>query len=275
MKTIVVGFDGSNASFVAVEWAAERAAHGESRVEIVTIGGTILSDESRIGESLRAAELRLRDSAPGCDVTSRRVEGTMPAALLEQAAAAHLLVVGAHRNGAANSIMSGRFLRLATRSLVPIVVVPDHWLPSDAAVVVGLSGHEASSQAVELAASEANSTGASLAIVHAWEMPVPRVEGPVSLRASPIQVRSEHARTVRRATLSVRAAYPALAVEQVLAHRGAAEVLHERARDASLLVIGSTHRGILADPLFGSITHELLTRSAIPVCIVPHAALPA
>lgn len=275
MKTIVVGFDGTNASLVAVDWAAERAAHGSTRLEIVTIGGTILSDESQIGASLRAAELRVRDRAPDCEVTSRRVEGTMPAALLEQAAAADLLVVGAHRNGAASSIMSARFLRLATGSAVPIVVVPDHWSPSDAAIVVGLSGHEASSQAVEVAAGEADATGASLAIVHAWEMPVPRVEGPISLRASPIQVRAQHAKVLRDANQRLRAAYPRLLAEQILSHGDTAGLLLARARDASLLVIGMAHRGILADALLGSVTRELLTHSTVPVCIVPNAALAA
>ena len=37
MEHIVLGFDGSNPSFVALDWVAERAARGPSRVEIVTI----------------------------------------------------------------------------------------------------------------------------------------------------------------------------------------------------------------------------------------------
>lgn len=273
MKTIVVGFDGTNASLVAVDWAAARAAHGSTRMEIVTIGGTILSDESQIGASLLAAELRVRDCAPDCEVISRRVEGTMPTALLEQATAADLLVVGAHRNGAASSILSSRFLRLATGSAVPIVVVPDHWSPSDAAVVVGLSGHEASSHAVEVAAGEADATGASLVIVRAWEMPVPRVEGPISLRASPIQVRAQHAKVLRDANQRLRATYPRLLVEQILSHGDTAGVLLERARDASLLVIGMAPRHLLADALRDSVVHELLTHSVVPVCLVPNGAL--
>ncbi|WP_179206744.1 universal stress protein [Microbacterium esteraromaticum] len=273
MKTIVVGFDGTNASLVAVDWAAERAIHGGTRIEIVTIGGTILSDESQTGASLRAAELRVLDSAPECEVTSRRVSGTMPGALFEQATAADLLVVGAHRDGAASSMMSGRFLRLATGSAVPIVVVPAHWSPSDAAVVVGFSGHEANSRAVEVAASEADAAGASLVIVHAWQMPVPRVEGAISLRASPIQVRAEHSRVLRSAALRTSAARPNLAVEQILSHGDTAGVLLERARDASLLVIGMSHRRFLPDALLGSVARELLTQSVVPVCIAPNTTL--
>ncbi len=273
MKTIVVGFDGSNASFVATDWAAERAAHGTTRVEIVNIAGTILSGESRPDASLRAAELRVLDIAPDCDVTSRRVEGTMPAALLEQSAAAELLVVGAHRNGAARSMLSDRFLRLASGTAIPIVVVPDHRTRTDSAVVVGLSGHSELSRTVEVAAGEANATGASLTIVHAWQMPVPRVEGPISLRASPIQVRADHSKTLRSAAQRSRAAYPALAVEQVLSHGDAAEVLLGHTRVASLLVVGMAHHGLLADALLGSVTHEVLTHALVPVCFVPNAAL--
>ncbi|SJN36548.1 Universal stress protein family [Microbacterium esteraromaticum] len=258
---------------MAVDWAAERAIHGGTRIEIVTIGGTILSDESQTGASLRAAELRVLDSAPECEVTSRRVSGTMPGALFEQATAADLLVVGAHRDGAASSMMSGRFLRLATGSAVPIVVVPAHWSPSDAAVVVGFSGHEANSRAVEVAASEADAAGASLVIVHAWQMPVPRVEGAISLRASPIQVRAEHSRVLRSAALRTSAARPNLAVEQILSHGDTAGVLLERARDASLLVIGMSHRRFLPDALLGSVARELLTQSVVPVCIAPNTTL--
>ncbi|WP_136057008.1 universal stress protein [Microbacterium sp. K24] len=274
MKTIVVGFDGSDGSFVAVDWAAERAARGETRVEIVTIGGTVLSDESRLDAPLRAAELRVLDIVPDGDVTSRQVEGTMPAALLEQASAADLLVVGALHDGAARSMRSAHFLRLAAGSPVPIVVVPDGWSPSDAAVVVGFSGREAPSRTVDVAAGEADATGATLAMVHAWQMPVPRVEGPISLRASPIQMRAEHAKPLRRAASSVSNTFPALPVEQTLTHGDAAGALLERARDASLLVIGLPRHGIFADPLRGSIARELLARSAVPVCIVPNAVLP-
>ena len=46
MNTIVVGFDGTAASLVALDWVAERAARGPTRVEIVMIAGTILMTTS-------------------------------------------------------------------------------------------------------------------------------------------------------------------------------------------------------------------------------------
>ncbi|MEV7797779.1 universal stress protein [Microbacterium foliorum] len=272
MKTVVVGFDGSDSSLVAMDWAAERAAHDPTRIEIVAIGGSIVSDDSRVDDSLRSAERRVLDSAPDCDVTSRRVGGSMPRALFEQATAADLLVVGAHRDGAASSLLSVRFLHHLARSVVPIVVVPAHWAPSDASVVVGFSGYEASPGVVAVAAAQAHAVGTSLAMVHAWQMPVPRIEGPISLRASPIQVRAEQSKALRSAALRPRTAYPDLRVEQVLSHGDTAEVLLEHARHASLLIIGAPRRGIIADALLGSVAHELLTRSSIPVCIVPNTA---
>lgn len=272
MKTIVVGFDGTDASLVAVDWAAERAARGATRIEIVAIGGSLVSDDSRLDESLRSAELRVLDSAPDCDVASRRAGGNMPGSLFEQAAAADLLVVGAHRDGAANSMLSVRFLRHLARTVVPIVIVPAHWTPSAASVVVGFSDYETSPKVIAEAAGHADAIGASLAMVHAWQMPVPRIEGPISLRASPIQVRAEHSKTLRSAALRSSTEHPDVHVEQVLSHGDTAEVLLEQARDASLLVVGAPHRGLLADALLGSIIHELLTRSSIPICIVPNTA---
>ena len=49
METIVLGFDGSETSVVALDWVAERAAHRAAQVEIVMIGGTLLQDDSRPG----------------------------------------------------------------------------------------------------------------------------------------------------------------------------------------------------------------------------------
>ena len=61
-----------------------------------------------------------------------------------------------------------------------------------------------------------------LAVVHAWQMPAPRIEGSVALLASPIQVRAEHRSILRAAALEVSLTYPDLHIEQVLVQENAA-----------------------------------------------------
>ena len=130
MNTIVVGIDGTEASLLALDWAAERAARGRTRIEIVMVAGSIFTDDFRIDASIRTAERRLRDRAPDVEVASRRVPGRMPESLLERAMAADLLVIGSHRGRPLRSALTGWMpLRIASHSPIPVVVVPDNLVP--------------------------------------------------------------------------------------------------------------------------------------------------
>jgi len=271
MNSIVVGIDGTEASLVALDWAAERAVPGTTRVELVMIAGTIVSDDFRIDASILEAEHRLRDRAPDIEITSRRFPGRMPGSLFEQASAADLLVVGSHRGRPLRSALAGRLpVRIASGSPVPVVAVPDDWCPIAGPVVVGLDDDESSSAALEMAAREADAAAVPLMVVHAWQMPTPRMEGSIALLASPIQAKAEHRRLLRGAVLGLVRTHPGLLVEQILVHEKPAAALLERSSDASLLVLGTHHRGLFAGALRGSVGHDVLGRSSIPVCVVPN-----
>ena len=131
METIVLGFDGSEASTVALDWVAERAAGRPTHVEIVMIGGTLLQDDFGRDAGLIEAERRVRDRAPDAEVESHRFAGKMPDALLERARGADLLVVGARRGRAVWSTPSDG-CRCGSRPgrALPVVVVPDDWDPT-------------------------------------------------------------------------------------------------------------------------------------------------
>lgn len=128
METIVLGFDGSETSSVALDWVAERAASRQTRIEIIMIGGTLLQDDFGRDAGLIDAERRVRDRAPDADIDSHRFTGKMPDALLERARGADLLVVGSHRGHPIWSALSGWMpTRVASRSHTPVAVVPDDW----------------------------------------------------------------------------------------------------------------------------------------------------
>jgi nucleotide-binding universal stress UspA family protein len=268
VETIVVGFDGSETSVVALDWVAERAAHRPLRIEIVTIGGTMLQDGS--DAPLRDAARRITDRSPETEVDAHRFAGRMPDALLERARGADLLVVGSHRGRPVWSALARWMpLRVASRSPSPAIVVPDDWEATSGKVIVGMDDDDSSLAALDFAAREAAASDVPLVLVHTWKMPVPQMEGSVALLASPIEARAGHRRILREATQRAQGAHPGLVVEHVLEQGNPVSALLHAARGASMLVIGTHHRGRFAGALLGSIGQDLLTQCRIPVCVVP------
>jgi nucleotide-binding universal stress UspA family protein len=269
VETIVLGFDGSEASTVALDWVAERAAGRPTHVEIVKIGGTLLQDDDGRDIGLVEAERRVRDRAPDAEIESHRLVGKMPDALLDRARGADLVVVGARRGRAIWSTPRWMPLRVASRSRTPVAVVPDDWDPTTGRVVVGLDDDDSSGAAVVFAAREAAHAQTPLALVHTWTMPHPQMEGSVALLASPIEARAVQRRILRDAAARAQAAHPDLVIEQILEQSNPASALLRAAHGASLLVLGTHHRGPLTGAVLGSIGHDVLSQCRTPVCVVP------
>ena len=270
MDNIVVGYDGSEPSLIALDWAAARAAARSSTVEIVSVNASDLFDETAIPAVLQDAERRFRDIAKDTHVQSRRVNGRMPGALLRAAERADLLVIGAHRRRPLRAALAGwRPLRTVARSSVPIVVIPDDWSDTEGRILVGVDDDDSSSAAVDFAAREARDAGVGLTLVHAWQMPVPTMDGAVALLASPIEQKATHRRILDAVADTVQAAYPGIAVERILVNDNPSAALLTEARRSSLVVIGTHHRGPLAGAVLGSVGQDTVAQSRTPICVVP------
>src|SRR3954451_24935771 len=108
MNRIVVGVDGSEPSFAAVEWAAQEAARRNSPLRIITASGPWLFDvpvDPRAGavrawlhdggaDALARAVAPPAEVAPHLDVTVEEVPGGPAEALLREARNAALVVIG-------------------------------------------------------------------------------------------------------------------------------------------------------------------------------------
>jgi nucleotide-binding universal stress UspA family protein len=274
MDTIVVGFDGSQASFVALEWAAQRASVGQCRLSLVRFdAGDPLAGENE-AFAFDDAERRVKDVAPDVEITSRTLRGRLPGALLREAEAerAHMLVIGAHHRRPIRSTLSGwRPLRTAAQSSGPVVVVPDDWTDIDGPILVGVDDDTSSDSAMQFAAAEAERLGLELVLLHAWQMPVPRMDGSVAVIAAPSAVKTDHRRVLEAAKEAVAARHPSLAIRTDLVQDNPAAALLTGAGRSSLLVLGSHHRGILAGAVLGSVGQDVLPLAQIPVCVVPTA----
>jgi nucleotide-binding universal stress UspA family protein len=268
MEHIVVGLDGSPPSFIALDWAAERAARGPSRVEIFTVerADPLAEPAAVIG----AAERRLTDRAPDAEFAFSTSAGRMPQALLHAAETADLLVIGAHRRRRVRAALSGWLpLRTVSRSPVPAVVVPEDWTFDDGPILVGVDDDDSSSAAVPFAAREAAASTARLSLLHAWQMPVAPAGGAGALPTSPARTRAAHRELLDRAGDRVAQAQPALHVDRILVQDNPSSALMSRSMRASLLVLGTHHRGPVEGAFRGSVCQDALWLSACPVCVVP------
>lgn len=270
-ESIVVGFDGTDAAYFALDWVALRASRrADCRIEITTIDAADLFAYDVIDQALRDAERRVRVAAPSAAITSSTHSGELPDALLRVAAEADLLVIGATRLRPAGLPLTGwRPLRTAARSSIPVVIVPSDWSRGSGAVVVGVDGDGSSTAALRFAAAEAAASGDELTLVHAWSMPDPATTGAAALLASTATVRAEHEEILERARLAVAEVHPSLRMRAILSEGDATAALLETLADASLLVLGTHHRGILEATFVGSVGREALAGSRTPVCVVP------
>ena len=275
MDTIVVGFDGSQASFVALEWAAQRASIGPYRLSLVRVDSADPLEDEIGGFAFDDAERRVADLAPAVEVSSRTLRGRVPGALVREADAARalMLVIGAHHRRPIRSSLAGwRPLRTAAQSSGPVVVVPDDWTDVEGPILVGVDDDASSDAAIRFAADEADRLGLDLVMLHAWQMPVPRMDGSVTVIASPSSVKAERSRLLEAAKEEVATRHPGLPIRTELVKDNPAAALLTAAGRSSLLVLGSHRRGILAGAMLGSIGQDVLPLAQLPVCIVPAVA---
>lgn len=182
---------------------------------------------------------------------------------------ADLLVMGSHKSSAAVGLVNGTLpLSMASRTRVPLVVVPVGWEPGDGPVLLG-ADHETGSTAALFAADEAHRTGAELLVVHAWDVP-PLVTGAWIAMESPYDdFERSHRAILDRVLGDVRQQQPDLDVDDRLEYGRPSLILSTHSMTARLAVVGTHGRGAIAGFLLGSVGHDLLMNLASPVAIIP------
>ncbi|MDA8047805.1 MAG: universal stress protein [Actinomycetota bacterium] len=130
--TIVVGFDGSEASVAALEWAAKEASLRKGRLCVVRAW---LSAEFGTDDDLRAytrtkveTEVqKVLGTASGVDWQAEALRGSPAKALIDHAADADLLVVGCRGHGGFAGLLLGSVSQqVAAHAVTPAVVIVHH-----------------------------------------------------------------------------------------------------------------------------------------------------
>jgi len=290
-RQIVVGFDGSESSRLALTWAMRAAkargvpvllAHaGFAGIGSVAAAAT-LADDSH--DALMQAERAMVASAvheahrevPGVEVEQKIVTGLPADALLRLLDGAEMLVVGSRGlGGLAELLLGSTSLQVATHATCPVVVVRSlEYIepgPQHGRVVVGVDGSHSATDAVEFAFQEASLRGVGLTAIYAWDVPSFQAYGwlavPQPDSVLPVYER-EAGLLLAEALAGWTEKYPDVEVRRILQRSPAVSALVAAAAGAEVLVVGSRGAGGFRKLVLGSVGHGVLHHAKCPVAVV-------
>ncbi len=287
-QPIVVGYDGSPASDMALDWASRAAADRGVTLRVlvawtappVTFGGAGATYEANLLEELRTqADVFLEkalNAAQAIDqdltVIGEVVVSTPAAALVEYSHEAAMVVVGSHGRGGFTGLLLGSVSRqVATHATCPVVVVRH---PADGharEVVVGVDGSKQALKALDFAYDYASRSGLRLRVAHTWEVPpigaitgVPTFSPPELL----MDIKGNEMRITAEVLAGHGERYPDVTVVQEVQRGTPVKALAEMSEHAALVVVGSRGRGGFLGLLLGSVSHGVLHHAHCPVAVI-------
>jgi nucleotide-binding universal stress UspA family protein len=296
-KPIVVGTDGSEQALYAVEWAALEAVRRRSPLRIVSV--PVLPSQMReyhsspatvahylreyARQALNAATRRVAELAPDHPAETELLDGAPAAALLEAAADASLLDVGAHGGSALGALVLGSVSRYAAlHAPCPVVVARQDSMAAHGKVTVAVADPAHADDALSFAFEEASLRGSRLTAVHVvYQFPLeayrpgPEVTLAYGTVLSSVQAGSAEPPQVDGASAALATAvarwhekYPEVRVRRDVVWGHPARVLADYSGRGDLLVIGR-HDHPEGGLRLGAIQHPVLAHAHSPVAIIP------
>lgn len=287
VRTVVVGYDGTPESVVALDWAAHEANRRGAALHIghadpyaaqalpvypLDLGTTVLSAAK---ELLEAGARRAERVLPEDRITSEAVITGPANYLIELSADAELVVTGSRGRGTvAAGLLGSVAYAVAAHAHCPVVIVRGDTLAPvpGRPIVVGVDRSAASDRAVDEAASMAADQGVTLRLVTVAVQPAAATWTSYETVAKDL-FQEQHRmadRMVSEMQERVAAAHPGLAVESKVVEGDPGVALAAEGRGASLVVVGSRGRGGFAGMLLGSTSHRVVHAATCPVMVVRH-----
>ncbi|MFE3632719.1 universal stress protein [Streptomyces sp. NPDC059168] len=266
---VVVGLDGSEVGFAAVDWAAgEALRHGlPLRLVHVTTG------ERDASALIDAATERVRRCVPTVPLTSEVLHADPATALIGQGHDAFALVLGSRGLGDLDAMLLGSVgLAVAARAECPVVVVrgaAEHRESRFGSVVVGVENGEGSGTAVPFAFREAQVRHCGLVVVHAWTAPI---DAHATARAPSWALEAHRrppAQVLDDALRGLTERYGDVRVTRRVVEGPARRELLGAASAADLLIVGAPRRHGHPGLQLGLIGHAMLHHAPCPVAVVP------
>jgi nucleotide-binding universal stress UspA family protein len=283
---VVVGYDVTPHSELALDWAAHHAATQHRPLLIVHaiapphardalgVGMYELRKEMRVvgRRYLDGALARVRAVEPGIEVKEHLAFGSPHEVLLESLGGAHLLVVGSRGRGTLASLLLGSVsVSVAASAPCAVAVVRVAEARGDSPtfsgrVAVGVDGSAASLAALDLAFALASTRGSGVGVVHSW--------GPVAVRRDLTRSEQrratveEHELQVAESLAGLAETYPDVDVTTHQAEEDPRRALEDASRYADLLVVGSRGRGATKSIVLGSVSRHVVEHAHCPVLVV-------
>ncbi|MDV3220917.1 universal stress protein [Intrasporangium sp.] len=296
---IVVGYDGSAASRIALDWAIETARERGRPLTIVH-GMNVPATGYPAMDLAQVEPLYERTAreivAEGAERAQHTLElnqietqywlGSPAGQIIEASKNAELVVLGSRGRGRIlGGLLGSTSYAVAAHAHCPVVIVraPEGEDPEDLPapnrpgadhpILVGSDDSPPSERAVDVAARTAAETGAKLHIVRvAQPLTVNTWSGLEAGDGAGLE-QSEKVLAWAEESLAktagrVRAAHPDLEVTTEAVFGDPGTVLAELGQNAGLIVVGSRGRGGFTGMLLGSVSHRVIHDAVCPVMVV-------
>lgn len=284
-KAILVGVDGSQASYKATWWAANYAKHAGLTLQIVCAYSlpsyaavsfdasyTAMGDDNAAHSDAQEILSKAKAIADeqGVEAATLIVTGDPASVFVELSRNYNLIVIGNRgKGGLAERLLGTTSSSLPAYAYCPIVVVPYtdddgkimHLSNTITRVAVGYDESGWGLKALDLAAEFANLWNAQLDVISAVT------------QASGLDNADEIASASEKAVSShidpLKDSYPELTVNKVIVAGNPVDALAKASYDHDVVVVGSRGRGGFTGLLLGSTSQGLLQHAVAPVYVVP------
>lgn len=294
-KAILVGVDGSDASYKAVWWAANYAHHAGLTLHIVCayslpsyaavsfdVTYTSMGDDKAAHNDAQTilAKAKAIADEQGVQATTLIVTGDTASVFVELSHNYNLIVIGNRgKGGLAERMLGTTSSSLPAAAYCPVVVIPYtddsgkvmHLNNRIRRVVVGADESRWGVKAIETAAEFADHWGAMLTVLSA----VPNLTSMTGTGVSGIDnseqnsVMESYLEDLRSSIRPLHRKYPNLNITESVVEGSAIEALTQASKDNDVVVVGSRGRGGFTGLIFGSVSQGLIQHAVGPVYVVP------
>lgn len=281
-KAILVGVDGSHASYKATWWAANFAKHAGLTLQIVCAYSlpsyaavsfdatyTAMGDDNAAHSDAQEILSKAKAIADeqGVEAATLIVTGDPASVFVELSRNYNLIVIGNRgKGGLAERLLGTTSSSLPAYAYCPIVVVPYtdddgnlmHLNNTITKVAVGSDESKWGLKALDIAASFANMWGAELDVISA----APKVQGSDGDKA----VMESFMEDLEVRIKPIEESYPDLKITRTVVPGNAVQALTKASYDHDVVVVGSRGRGGFTGLLLGS-TSQGLIQHAVGRCM--------
>ncbi|HEX6247815.1 MAG TPA: universal stress protein [Nocardioidaceae bacterium] len=268
---IVVGYDGSSDSELALDWADELAAEQGRRLRVLIseVDPTQVLEATSDWHAAKMAQLeqdaRDRLAAAQARETELELVASPPTqALIDASARAAVVVVGARGHSLLSGVVLGSVSQHVSRhASCPVVVTRSPYHPDSKRVVVGVDGSTSSRKALDFAFDHASRSGSSVTAIHAWRNNARGFPG-----AGLVEEIQAAERILSEALAGYSDGYPDVKVTPEAIPIAPQRALADASQAAELVVVGSRGLGAFTGLLMGSVSQSVLHHAQCPVAVV-------